>query len=192
MIKKSLVATIAAAVIALPLSVQAQAFAGNTNRTCSVAAGATFVGITPSKCSGFWGGNLLNIGAGQTVDADEAAGLAALGIVNSSSVKVIQKLDLTDGGGGIDFTALLTGQTVLGIHWGKGNTVFDGTPSYNFTDDSKGLGGGTSFYLFNASSSIDVLTFSSIMNKSQSGATLYATGGKDGGGVLPRNSTLKA
>lgn len=181
--KKILVATIAATVLALPVTGQAQAFAGNTNRTCSIAAGATFVGITPTKCSGFWGGNLLNIGAGATVDADEAAGLAALGILNPTSVKVIQKLDLTDGGGGVDFTALLTGQTVIGVHWGKGNEVFDGSPTYGFNSDEKGLGGGTSFYLFNASSSIDVLTFSTLMNKSQSGATLYATGGKDGGGV---------
>lgn len=182
--KKILVATIAATVLALPVTGQAQALAGNTNRTCSIAAGATFIGITPTKCSGFWGGNLLNIGAGATVDADEAAGLAALGILSPNSVKVIQKLDLKDGGGGVDFTLLLTGQTVIGVHWGKGNGVFDGSPKYSFSDpDDNGLGGGTSFYLFDASSSIDVLTFSTLMNKSQSGATLYATGGKDGGGV---------
>lgn len=156
-----------AAVILVPLETQAQVSPGNTNLNCSL---ADLVNVTVTKCSGFWSGNLLNRNAGQLTDADETAGLTALGF---GQVTVIEKIDALGGSAFVNFATALSGPTAIAIHWG--NSPFPN--GYN------GQGGGTSFYLFDGTGK-DQINFSAQFSQGSSGATLYKTGT-----VVPEPST---
>ncbi len=127
-----------------------------------------FTNVTPTSCSGFWEGNELKTGTNGTPGGNEAAALTALGV--TGPYKVIQKMDLNDPSQFVDFTPLLSGGVVLGIHWGGG--VF-GNTAPNYT----GKGGGTVFFRFNNLSSTDKIELVSAWRQSTSGASLYLNGG---------------
>ena len=138
-----------------------------TNVTCS------FLDITNgtvSACSGFWDGNLLNTGAPGPADADEKAGLTAMGL-GAGPFPVIQKIADTNNQPA-DFTSLLYGTTVIGIHFGGGADRFK-----NAVPDYDGNGGGTAFYVFDAGTTgLDTIIFAADLASASSGATLYSTG----------------
>jgi hypothetical protein len=105
-------------------------------------------------CSGRYGGNVLDNNAGDV--ATQEAALAALGLTwDGSNFGAFPKLSDLGGVTSIDFPGLLHGITFVGIHVG-------------------GRGGGTtSFYKFDAGSSLDAFTLNL---PSSSAAVLYATG----------------
>ena len=140
---------------------------GDTNLTCSF---SDVTNATVSACSGFWSGNLLNTGAPGPADADEKAGLTAMGL-GAGPFPVIEKI-LNTGGLPADFTSLLYGTTVIGIHFGGGTDRFkDAVPDYD------GMGGGTAFYVFDAGTTgLDTIIFAADLASASSGATLYSTG----------------
>ena len=105
-------------------------------------------------CAGRYGGNVLDNNAGDV--ATQEAALAALGFTwDGTNFGAFPKLSNLGGATNIDFPGLLHGITFVGIHVG-------------------GPGGGTtSFYKFDAGSSLDAFTLN--LPRS-SGAVLYATG----------------
>jgi hypothetical protein len=153
--------------LTMPLAMQAQVSSGDTNFNCSF---ADLANVTVTRCSGFWSGNLLNRSAGQLTDADETAGLAALGL---GAMNVIEKIDALGGTAFANFAAALSGPTAIAIHWGQ-------SP---FPNGYNGRGGGTSFYLFDGTGK-DQINFSAALSQGSSGATLYKTGT-----VVPEPST---
>lgn len=169
--KKTWMALAAAAVLAAPMTASAQAFPGNTNVTCSL---ADMTNIAVTKCSGFWNGNLLNTDAPNATDADETAGLTALGY---GQMNVIEKIGSLGGATSVDFGTTLYGLTIFAIHWGNGADRFkDADPAYNGN-------GGTAFYLFDAGvDGFNQINFATSLSKASSGATLYMTGEGGGGG----------
>lgn len=138
-----------------------------TNVGCSF---GDITNATVSACSGFYSGNLLNSGTGSSTDADETFALNALLGLSNVSFSVLQKIEDT-GGAPANFSSLLFGDTVIGIHFGNGADKFkDASPAYN------GRGGGTAFYRFDAGTSgLDTVVFSSLLAGASSGATLYYT-----------------
>ena len=136
-----------------------------TNAACSFTAIIGNSGLTGS-CAGFYGGNTLNTGAGQSVDADEQAGLAALGLAGAARLQPLQKIgDL--GHADAYFTRTLYGDTVVAFHFG--NAVFP--TAYD------GHGGGTTYLRFDAGTTgIDILSFKTPYLNANSAATLYQTG----------------
>lgn len=188
MFKKLAVAALVA--FALPAASQAQ-IAGNTNRACTL--GDVLGGgiVSVSNCSGFWSGNLLS-GSPADVTAQNSALNAMLGTVGTNYYgNQLQNIGSLGGSSSVNFTSLLTGITVIGIHWGEGAQIFGGDPNYN------GNGGGTSFYVFNAGAGVDVFNLRApALANGSSGATLYSTGGGCGtaevgacGTVVPEPST---
>lgn len=161
MIKK--LALTAALALALTPSIGA---AQLTTLNCS--SFSFFLNVSPTSCSGFWEGNELKTGTGGTPSGNEATALGALGVVGPYTV--IQKMDLNDPSQFVDFTPLLQGGVVLGIHWGGG--VFKNT-----APDYTGKGGGTVFFRFNNLSSTDKIELVSAWRQSTSGAALYLNGG---------------
>ena len=187
--KKSLghswIALGAAAVLAtsllVPASVSAQAFAGNTDLTCNL---FDLTGVTVSKCSGFWAGNLFNVGAGNPSNAAQNAALAAMGI--ATPVTVLEKFDISDPSVFVNFVTPLFGQTVVGFHWGGG--VFNA----NYPNST--IKSGSAFYLFDAGTTgLDKLYFSTMMQQSTSNATLFLTGRDPGSPpqeIVPEPATM--
>jgi hypothetical protein len=156
---------VAAATLAMASSGSfAQVFAGDTNVNCSL---SDLVGLTTSKCAGFYSGNLLNTNAPNAADADEQAALTVMGL---GALNVIEKIGST-GGMPANFSTMLYGTTVIGIHFGNGADRFkDASPRYN------GRGGGTAFYVFDAGTTgLDLITFKADLAQASSGATLYQT-----------------
>lgn len=181
--KRFLAAALAGVVMAAPSVSVAQASAGNTNAACAIGS-INLTNVTVTKCSGFWSGNLLNTGAGSLTDADETAGLTALGF---GQMTVVQNIGSLNGSAFADFTPLLYGQTIIAIHFGQSV----------FADGYNGNGGGTAFWLFDAGSSgLDKVNISSALSGASSGATLYKTGvactvscGGNVNSVVPEPST---
>ena len=109
--------------------------------------------ITPAAqaCTGFFEGNLIN----DAHIAEQTAALASLGLVWDGTI--IQKLEGLAGNHTIDFSALLTGISYIGLHFGNG---------------TGGPGNGTAFYRIDAGAGLD--TFLLNYNAS-SDAALYST-----------------
>ena len=119
--------------------------------------------ITPTAiaCEGRFTGNVLSNNAGDI--AIQKTALAALGYAwDGTGFGALPKLSPLGGATSIDFPGLLHGITFVGIHVG-------------------GPGGGTtSFYKFDAGTSLDAFTLH--LTRS-SGAVLYLTGTPDTGAV---------
>lgn len=90
--------------------------------TKTVDCAATNVSPTASACSGWWAGNLLPEGGPITNDAKAA--LALLGF-NWDKVTIIQKISAGNSAGIIDFTGILSGKTIIGVHRGGNGTAGD-------------------------------------------------------------------
>jgi len=161
-IKTSLTAVAAAAMTMLVAPAFAQQ-AGDTNRLCSF---GNLSGVGVTDCAGFYSGNLLKGDTGDTVDGPVAAALALLGMANSATATYIEKIGSLGGSTTVDFATLLSGPTIVGIHFGQGSTAFDGLPAYD------GRGGGTAFYKFDAGTSLE--TFGLTISAS-SGAAIFQT-----------------
>jgi len=143
---------------------QAQAFPGDALPNCRL---LDITSVTVTKCSGFWSGNLLNTGAGGTVDADEIAGLTALGLTGPYAV--LEKIGANTTQGFVNFNTTLYGVTVIAMHFGGGAPLLKNA-------DPK-LNNGTAFYMFDAGlTGTDILTLSQDLGQGSSGLTLYSTG----------------
>jgi len=112
-------------------------------------------GVTVTACSGFWAGNLID-GAGP--DTEVAAALLLMGVVSDGSYS--EKIAGTGGSMTINFITPLSGDTIVGLHFGGG--AFPGG----------GNDQGTAFYRFNAGTSLD--TFGLTLTSS-SNAAIYQT-----------------
>lgn len=172
MIKKlSSMATAAFAATMLITSTASAQLTG-TNRACGL---ISFTGATVVNCAGFYSGNELQSNQGGAASADELQALQSIGFVGAS-VNVIEKFSPLNGATSFDFNTLLNGNTYIGIHFGNGSQIFDGTPGYN------GQGGGTAFFLLSANNA-EVIGLSPFMVNGQpqtlvgsSGISLYSTG----------------
>lgn len=154
----------------------AQASAGDTNRFCSF---SDITNATVSACSGFWSGNLLNTAAPGPTDANETGPLNVLMNPDQTGWAVLEKIANT-AGAPANFTQMLYGTTVIGIHFGQ--SVFN--PGYD------GQGGGTAFYMFDAGTAgLDTVIFSTALAGASSGATLYLTGDQPTPPPIPEPST---
>ncbi len=76
---------------------------------------ASQVSPTASACSGWWSGNLLPESGPITNQAKYA--LAELGF-NWDKVTILQKITQGNDAGIIDFTGILSGKTIIGVHRG--------------------------------------------------------------------------
>ena len=141
-----------------------------TNVACSF---GDVANAAVSACSGFYSGNLLNTDAPNATDADETVGLNDLLGTSSPSFAVLQKIDNTNGLPA-DFTQLLYGDTIIGIHFGDGAPLFK---EAQYHPEFNGVGGGTAFYRFDAGQTgLDTVVFADYLAQASSGATLYRTG----------------
>ena len=134
-------------------------FPVNPDTPCSVAS------IFPNadSCTGWWKGNLNGQSAGVYDAVLEALQNLDPTITSFTSLEYLSSIS----GSEIDFSTLLSGKTIIGVHRGGAG---------DFRPD------GTSFYLWNNLSETDKLTISF---KGLSNATLYMTGG----GAVPEPAT---
>ena len=117
---------------------------------CSV----TDVSPTAIACAGGYLGNVLDSSPADVLSQQDA--LSALGFAwDGTNFDNFEKLSPLHGATTIDFSTLLHGTTIVGIHVGGG----------------KG-GGQTTFYKFDAGTALDAFT---IHLASSSGAVLYTT-----------------
>jgi hypothetical protein len=121
-------------------------------------------GVTVTACTGYFQGNLLNGGTGDTVSSAIAAQLATLGVANSSSATYIEKIGNNGGLFTVDFATPLAGDSVIGLHLGGGSNKFG--PNIP--------GGGTAFYRFGAGSNLNAFGLASYMSAS-SGVAVFQT-----------------
>lgn len=122
--------------------------------------------ITPTaiQCAGFVQGNAVG---GSVTDPSAATLLAQLGYNGSTTgIELIQNLG---GATTINFNTLLTGLTIIGVHYGNG----DGSPG-NPIGPTQGDGDDTAFYLFDAGAGLDTFTLN---YAASSNVRLYKTGG---------------
>lgn len=164
---KTSIAAIAVAVnmlIAIPAS--AQVTAGDTNRTCSF---DDLTGVNVTACAGFYGGNLLKGDTGDTVSGAVAAALTALGMANATTATYLEKIPSLQGSTTVDFTTLLSGPTIVAVHFGSG--AWTNGIAWNPAQNGR-PGGGTAFYKFDAGTSLD--TFGLALSSS-SGAAIFQT-----------------
>lgn len=184
--KKTFIAlSFALAAAASPSMASAQVFAGNTNRTCTL---SDLVGVTVTKCAGFYTNNGNSGGTGSATSATQNLALAAFGF---GAGTVVEKWDLTTNP--VNPNTTLYGLTIVGFHWGNGNDVFkNGSPAYD------GSGGGSAYYVFDAGvGGLDFFNLSATMAGSISNAVVLKTGSPctsncGGGGqssVVPEPST---
>ncbi len=154
MTKVRLITLFASSLLALTAAVPASAAVTVVGpaATAGSCADATFTNISASACAGGYDGNLLK---GSPQDGTGLAALQALGYTGDGTF--IQKLENLTGND-VDFTALLTGTTYIGIHYGNGS----------------GIGNATSFFRFDAGSGVDVFQFT---RNGLSNAVLFQTGG---------------
>ena len=108
--KRTLTLALAAAAATVAVTSPAQAALTKTS-DCS----ASNVSPTASACSGWWSGNLLPESGPITNDAKAA--LAVLGF-NWDKVTILQKISAGNDAGIIDFTGILSGKTIIGVHRG--------------------------------------------------------------------------
>jgi len=120
----------------------------------ATACALTDISPTALACSGGYSGNLLS---GSPADIlAQKAGLAAIGFTwDGTGFGTLPKLSPLLGATNIDFAGLLHGITYVGIHVGGGAG-----------------GGQTTFYKFDAGSSLDAFT---LHLAASSGAVLYLT-----------------
>jgi hypothetical protein len=107
------------------------------------------------NCLGFYEGNLIADSGPKLTEA-----LGYVGTLDPSAPSLIKKIDLTSNP--IDFGMPLSGQTLIGIHFGGGR---DG---YN----------GTGFWLLNLPTTVSSVSYSSSVESGLSNAGLYLTGGE--------------
>lgn len=146
-------ATVTALATAFVMAAPASAAAPD----CSV---VTF-SVTTLDCLGFFTGNLVTDGGPQLTEA-----LGYTVQLDPSANSLIEKFDLS--GATIDFDTEISGPTVIGLHFGGGNTGFNGT----------------AFWLLDIPVGTDSITWSSEVQKGISNAGLYGTGG-----VVPEPAT---
>lgn len=137
----------AAAIAATPASAAAPV-------TCEASLGS----FTPAAtdCAGWYDGNVLNnsaAGVSSQIEALNALGFDTTGFDFNSFLKI----DSLNGSFDIDFGQVLSGPTIIGIHFGKGS----------------GIGNSTGFFLFDLGTPIDSITTAL---KGSSGVVLYQTG----------------
>jgi hypothetical protein len=95
-------------------------------------------------CSGFYDGNLLGGNNTQVVQGLISTLSPTLGDDFNYLGGFLEKIDVS--GNTLTFASLLTGPTIVGIHFG-GGAKYLGTTQKIFAN---GTGGGTAFYLFDA------------------------------------------
>lgn len=100
-------------------------------------------GVTVTACSGFWNGNILSNSPADVAEIQTA--LTSLGVSNPTGAW-LEKIDDNGGLLTVDFSTLLFGPTIVGIHFGGGATPAGGGSKIF----ASGTGGGTAFYLFDA------------------------------------------
>lgn len=121
------------------------------------------------SCAGGYGGNLLQ---GSVTNSNDLAALVALGAPNTGTFVGPKLEGLNAVTGVIDFSTLMTGISVFGIHAGGAG----GTNS-------------TFFFRFDAGAGVDVITITGRAGANNSGlsnSALFATGGV---GAVPEPST---
>jgi hypothetical protein len=184
MIKKLAFAAVAAtALFASPTVSAAQAvdpFPSAAPQICLLSP-SIFVGVTPTKCYGFFDQNsaVQGFSTGQAVSTTSNAtawnALMSFGFSSSGTYSVIEKKDWSAGNNSFNFTTSMTGWTVIGLHWGNYPNALD-----NGTD----IGNVSAFYLFNAgstpTSSINLVDLQGISNGS-----IISTGGECEGNCGP-------
>ena len=108
------------------------------------------------SCLGFFSGNLIAESGPKLADA-----LGHVDDLNPQALSLIKKIDLSSNP--INFGTPLFGQTVIGIHFGGGNTGYNGT----------------AFWLLNLPTTINTISYTSDVEKGISNAGLYLTGKPD-------------
>lgn len=107
---------------------------------------SVFVGVSPTKCYGFFDGNsaVAGFSTGQSVSSSSNTtawnALMSFGFSSSGTYSVLEKRDWN---GTTNFTTAMSGWTVIGLHWGNYPNALD-----NGTD----FGNVSAFYLFDAGS----------------------------------------
>jgi hypothetical protein len=114
-------------------------------------------GVTVTDCAGFYEGNLIS---GNADTQAEVAGILSSQFGASSTGAWIEKIDNLSGST-IDFSTPLSGDVIVGMHFGNGA----------FPADDRGQGGGTAFYMFSAGTTLD--SFATTL-QGLSNAALYA------------------
>lgn len=158
--KRTITLAIAAAAATFAIASPAQAALTKSN-DCNL----TDVSPNATDCRGWFEGNLLKDGKGgpnAQLKTDIAVELAALGFV-WDKLTIIEKVD-GNSAGIIDFTSLLSGKTIIGVHRG----------------DQGGTGGETAFFAWNNLNKQDKIQLNLSGLSSQ---TLYVMG------VVPEPST---
>ena len=148
---------VAAAFVATPSNAATSVTCKNTD--------ISIAGILPAAitCAGFVTGNALN--NANNTDPTASTLLGQLGYFGSLT-GIETPLTNLDGLTPITFASLLSGETIIGIHYGGGSSLFSGANQ---------SGGATAFYKFDAG---NIASFKNIALNftASSGATLYKTG----------------
>ena len=133
-------------------------FAGNAMGATALCAGSD-IDVAGASCIGFIDGNL---NGNNPSLAEINLNLAVWGVNLTSAVPLTSMLPDLTGGTTINFSQMLYGDTIVGIHFGNVKDAF-GTKSNNVT----------AFYRFDAGAGLDSFTtkFDSLSN-----ATLYSSG----------------
>jgi hypothetical protein len=110
-----------------------------TNEPCSTF--GDLLNVSVSACAGFFSGNLITGTSGSHISASVASVLGSLSMEDASSASVIEVVTPLQGALTINFSTLMVGQTIIGIHAGQNAfpAGYDGKPR-----------GGTAFYSFDA------------------------------------------
>jgi hypothetical protein len=135
------------------------AFAAATVPSCS----AVTFSVATLGCSGFFGGNLIANGGPKLTQA-----LDITDSLNPNATSLVEVFKPASDGSAIDFAKLLSGQTVVGIHFGGGRSGYNGT----------------AFWLLDLPSNTDTITWSSTVQSGISSTGLYYTG-KPGASLPP-------
>ena len=165
--RKILYATLAATALTFAMPAAAQVQCQNTD--------ITVPGGTVLDCAGFVYGNPINSGGGEGIpgnglSANEeqmAALLLELGFVYNGDSNGIEQV-FSNSNPLINFNTLLTGNTIIGVHYGNGQGS-PGRPAGSPSESDD-----TAFYLFNAGAGVDMFTLNF---NSSSTVTLFQTGG---------------
>ncbi len=126
----------------------------------------TVPGGSVIDCSGFALGNLTN--GAPANNAQLTSLLLELGFVYTGDSNGIEQV-FSNSNPLINFTTLLTGNTIIGVHYGNGT----GSPGRPAGSAGNGDGDDTAFYLLNAGAGVDTFTLNF---NSSSTVTLFQTG----------------
>ena len=153
---KKLVLAGTAMLLAMPVAARAQF----TGQTCNA---SDVFSVTVTGCYGFLNGN-----DNSSSPADRAIQNAALDFLLGTghpSATTVEQNNYGDGTSTLNFTTTMYGTTVVGFHWGGGNSY---------------TGNSTAFYKFDAGTAgINSLTLGSVphdMSKAISNGAIYSTG----------------